>query len=349
VNKERTNILIMGTLATGSSALVDMLTEYDNINVLPYEFNDFRKPGFVSDQLSYESSLSYPNVIDKEIRFVNFRWKLIYKSSVWKLLSAGMLDKIWEKEFQNKKLKAYKNSLVELFHIVFLKELNNSLKSDIPYSKKIELSNKWIQQIGSIFPSHYDFTLFNQALHPWSDVSIWPKVFSPCKLIIVYREPKDQLAEMVRREIIFSPFRSSQLNYGQFNIISIYGNDRKGRMKFLTDALKKRVEKIDQWMNVLKPDQVLFIDFEGLINHYEVYKTKIEQFLGVSSDRHKFKMKYFNPDKAKQRCIGIYKNYLSEEEIEDLASLEVWYNSKVKHVNFEQVGNSQIVNPGFSL
>jgi hypothetical protein len=345
VNKERTNILIMGTLATGSSALVDMLTEYDNINVLPYEFNDFRKPGYVSDQLSYDASLNYPNVIEEEIRFVNFRWKMIYKSKVWKLLSERMLDKIWEKEFTNKKFKAYKNSLIELFHADFLTELNKSLKSDIPYVRKIELANNWINRIGSIYPYHYDFTLFNQPLHPWSDVNIWTKVFNPFKLIVVYRNPKDQLAEMVRREIIFSPFRNSQLSYGQFNIISIYGNDRKGRMKFLTDALKKRVEKIDEWLEVLRPDQVLFVDFEGLINHYEVYEAKIEQFLGISSERHKFKMKYFNPDKARQRCIGIYENCLSEQEIQDLASLEVWYNSKVKHVNFEQISKSQIVKP----
>ena len=75
VRKERTNLLVMGTLASGSSALIDMLYEYENINVLRYEFNDFRRPGFVSDQLSSESSISYPNVIDKKIKFTNSRWR----------------------------------------------------------------------------------------------------------------------------------------------------------------------------------------------------------------------------------------------------------------------------------
>jgi len=333
----------MGTLATGSSALVDMLREYENINYLPYEFNDFRKPGFVGDQLSYESSQSYPNVIDKEIKFVNSRWKLIYESSIWKLLSPGMLGKIWEKDFKNRKLKAYKNSLIELFHIVFLKELNNSLKSDIPYPEKIELSNNWIHRIGSTYPSYYDFTLFNQPLHPWSDVDIWTKVFHPFKLIIVIRDPKDQLAEMVKRDIIFSPFRSSQLSYGQFNIISIYGNDRRGRMKFLRDALEKRVEYIDQWLNLLGPDQILFVDFEGLINNYELYKTRIEQYLGINDDRHKFKRRYFDPDVARQRSLGIYQKYLSEDEIKELDSLEVWYNNKVKKMSFEKSVNAKSV------
>ena len=101
--KERTNILVMGTLASGSSALVDMLKEYENINYLPYEFNDFRRPGFVCDQLSYESSIDYPNVIEKKIQHTNSRWELLYKSSIWKLFPESFLNYIWEKNFRNKK------------------------------------------------------------------------------------------------------------------------------------------------------------------------------------------------------------------------------------------------------
>jgi hypothetical protein len=330
VRKERTNLLVMGTLASGSSALIDMLYEYENINVLRYEFNDFRRPGFVSDQLSTDSSISYPNVIDQKIKFTNDRWRMIYNSSIWKMIPDKALDYIWEKEFQNKKLKAYKNSLTELFQIVFLKDLSRSLNSGISYEEKTEQANEWIRRVGSIFPSHYDFTLFNQPLHPWSDPAIWTRVFKPFKLICVYREPKDQLAEMVKRNIDFSPFRCSQLSYGQFNLISIYGNDRKGRLNFLKDAFKHRLEKIDNWLSVIGPDQILFVDFEGLVNNYDVYETRIENFLGNINGRHKFRKKYFNPEVAKKNSIGIYKNWLNEEELEGLSSLEDWYNNKIK-------------------
>jgi hypothetical protein len=330
VIKERTNLLVIGTLASGSGALIDMLYEYENINVLRYEFNDYRRPGFVSDQLTYETSVSYPNVIDKNIKFTNWRWKMIYKSSIWKLIPKETLNSIWRKEVTNKKLKDYKNSLTELFQVVFLKELNEGLKSDISFEEKIELSNKWITKVGSIFPSYYDFTLFNQPLHPWSDPAIWTKVFRPFKLICVYRDPKDQLAEMVRRDIAFYPYRDSELSYGQFNIISIYGNDRRGRMKFLKDALIKRLEKIDQWLNVIEPDQILFVDFEGLINNYDFYETHIEQFLGKVNGRHKFRKKYFNPEVAQRKCIGIYKQYLNAEDLDDFSSLEEWYSNKIK-------------------
>lgn len=333
MNKERSNILIIGTLASGSSALVDMLREYDNINVLPREFDNFRRPGFVYDQLSYTTSIDYPSVIDKEIRFVNKKWKLFYRSSAWKLLFtdyfSGILDKEWGK------LSKYKNSLINLRHIYLLTEISKSLSSEISFKEKIQLSNKWIHQIGNIYSSKYDFTLFNQALLPWFDPEIWTKVFKPFKLICVHRDPRDQIAEMVKREIVFSPFRNSWLTYGQFNIMSIYGNDRKGRMKFMTDALKKRVVLLDQWIKILGPDQILLIDFEGLSYNYDNYKSQIENFLGLNCDRQKFKNQYFNPEVAIKNSIGIYKNYLTDAEVDDLSDLEIWYNNKVRNTKPE--------------
>ena len=331
--KERTNILIMGTLASGASALVDMLKEYENVNVLPDEFVSYRRPGFVADQLSYNSSLDYPSVIDGEITFENYKWELIYKSSIWKLFSAKGLKNAWDKEWGHPKLKAYKNSLISLYHIFFLKELNKSLRSDISFEEKIRLSSEWIHKIGNVYPSANDFILYNQPLHPWFDTEIWTKVFSPFKLIYVLRDPKDQLAEMIRREIVFSPFRDAQISYGQFNIVSIYGNDRKGRIRFVMDALKKRLEILDQWVEKLGPEQLLLIDFEGLSKNYDSYKSEIENFLGLRKDKHKFAKKYFDPDIAMKKGIGIFKDYLSAEELEDLSDLEAWYNNKFKKLN----------------
>jgi hypothetical protein len=333
MNKERSNILIIGTLASGSSALVDMLREYDNINALPREFDNFRRPGFVYDQLSPTTSIDYPSVIDKEIRFVNKKWKLFYRSSAWKIFFSdyfgGILDKEWGK------LNKYKNSIINLRHIYLLSELSRHLSSEISFEEKIQLSNKWVQDIGNIYSSKYDFTLFNQALLPWFDTEIWTTVFKPFKLICVHRDPRDQIAEMVKREIVFSPFRNSWLTYGQFNIMSIYGNDRRGRMKFNTDALKKRIILLDQWIKKLGPDQILLIDFEGLSYNYVNYKSQIENFLGLKEDQHKFKKQYFNPDVAIKNSIEIYKNYLTNEEIEDLSDLEAWYNDKIKNTRAE--------------
>lgn len=344
MNKERSNILVIGTLASGSSALVDMLKEYDNINVLPREFDNFRRPGFVSDQLSYNSSIDYPNVIDENIKFVNFKWELLYKSTIWKLFFRKPLSNIWGKNWRI--LEKYKIKLINLRQIFLLKGLSKNLKSNISFEKKIELSNEWINNIGAFYPDKYEFTLFNQALLPWCNIDIWTKVFNPFKLICVYRDPRDQIAEMIRRDIVFSPFKSAQLSYGQFNIISIYGNDRKARLKFVSDALKNRLEIIDQWMKVLPIDQFLLVDFEGLVSHYDVYRSEIEKFLGISDENHKCKKQYFNPEVALKNSIGIFKNYLTNEELENLIELESWYNKKVQRRISEQKDKMQNLKTG---
>jgi hypothetical protein len=328
---ERINVLIMGTLASGSSALVDMLKEYRNVNVLPREFDNFRRPGLVYDQLSYQTSIDYPNVIDKEIKFDNRKWKLVYNSSIWKLFSKGFLKKIREKDWG--KLEKYKNSLINLYQIYYLKELDEKLKSDISYDEKIKYSNEWIRNVGNIYPSRFDYTLFNQPLFPWFDIKIWTEVFKPFKLIIVHRDPQDQLAEMIKRDIAFSPFISAKISYGQFNIISIYGNDRNGRIRFLKDALRKRFEMIDQWLELLNPSEVLLVDFEGMVQNYEVYKSEIEKFIGLDSADHKYKKIYFNPDVALKNSIGIFRNYLTDDEINDLSNLNEWYNNKLRTRN----------------
>lgn len=334
MNSEKTNILVIGTLASGSSALVDMLKEYENIGALPREFDNFRRPGFVSDQLSAATCIDYPNVIDDNVRFISSTWKFIYKSSLWKYFFKERTRKLWDKNW--KIFEKYKICLISLQQIYILSELSKKLKSPISFEEKIHHSNEWIRQIGNIYSPRYDFILFNQPLLPWSDPEIWTKVFKPFKLICVYRDPKDQLAEMIRRDIEFSPFRANQLTYGQFNLISIYGNDRKGRFKFLTDALKNRLETIDHWQKILPEDQFMLIDFEGMVKNYEDYKLEIEKFLGITEEYHKNKKVHLDPDIALKNSIGIYKQYLSEDEIIILSGLEAWYNQKIRERKYVQ-------------
>jgi hypothetical protein len=325
---QRTNILVIGTLASGSSALVDMLREYDNVNVLPREFDTFRRPGYVYDQLSYQTSIDYPNVIDKEIKFYSKKWELFYKSSLWKTFFKGEHHLISEKDWG--RFQKYQDSIRTLKHISLLQDLSQILKSQVSYDDKIAASNEWITQIGNTYSTRFDYTVYNQPLLPWFDQAIWTKVFKPFKLICVLREPRDQVAEMIRREIEFSPFRTSQLSYGQFNIVSIYGNDRKGRFNFITEALRKRFEKIDQWLKVLDQGEVLLVDFEGLVKNHDLYKLEIEKFLGIDGLNHIDKRKHFNPDIALRNSIGIFNDYLDDSEQNALADLEEWHGQKIK-------------------
>jgi hypothetical protein len=328
--KEKCNILIIGTLASGSSALKDMLREYDNINVIPGEFNDYRAPGLVGDQLSEESIKDYPDSITDIARIENRKWRLFYKSYIWRLICKNVPDNFWNKEIHNKKLQNYRQNLFRLNQIYLLNELHKKLKSVYSFEEKIDLSRKWIQSTGNLFLNDKNYTLFDQPIFFWSDPEIWTKVYKPFKLICVFRDPKDQFAEMIKRGILYSPFRSPFLSYGQVNIMSVYGNDRNSMMNFHKDGLKKRLEKIDYLEKVLDRNELLLIDFEGLILNYDVYKSIIETFLGDNiKDKHIFKRKYFNPEIAKNNSIGIYRNYLTKEDLDQISDLEDWYNNKI--------------------
>lgn len=318
---ERINILIKGTLSSGSSAVKDLLKEYRDVNVIPDEFNFFRLPGLVADQLNCHSRIDYENRID-EVTKINRIEQRLFKSIA--------PAKFWGNKWDNKFIQYLKNKtgIIHLNQIQLLDDLNELFKSNISLDEKIQYSNIWIRKVGSFNGLNKHFVLFDQPLFPGSDLEIWTKVFRPYKLICVFREPKDQLTDMIKRGVLFSPFSSPEITYTSANILSIYGKDRKGMMRFMIDALKKRIEEFDNLQELLDPDKILLIDYEGLITNYEYYKSVIEDFLGLPNEYHEHKKMYFNPEASEQN-IGQYKNIFFEEEIDGLHELEEWYSNKV--------------------
>lgn len=325
MNRERCNIIIKGSTSSGSSAVFDLLREYENINIISGEFDDFRAPGLVEDQLTESSSIDYPNRIDEITRIKSLKLRFVYK----------VVPKIiWKNEWDNKIFRylKHKNKIKRLNQIYFLEELNKKLKSDISFEQKLQLSHQWIQSIGNIDSLHKDFALFDQAFNPCSDINIWTKVFKPFKLICVFRNPKDQLADLIKRNALFVPFRSPKMTGTADNIMFIYGRDRKGMVKFLIDAIKKRLELFDYLENVLPPEEILLIDFESLINNYDVSKSVIETFIGDLKYKHNFQKKFFDPDVARN-SIDIYRNYLKEEDFNELSELNDWYLKRIENKN----------------
>lgn len=330
VHKIHCNILIYGTLSSGSSAVHNLLKEYDNIGYLANEFDDYRSPGLVADQLSYSSSVNFPNEIDKITLLNNSIKKVLFKSLIWKLFLCGISNKYLD---INIKLLSYiRNGLIGYSQILLLKNLNKNLKSSISFEKKIDFSNKWINDIGNIFSNHIEYMMFDQPINLTSEVSIWTKVFNPFKLIIIYRDPRDQLADIEKRGLLFMPFGSAATNLAGVNLDYIYGRDRKGATRFQIDAIRVRLKKIEYLEKILGKDNLLLIDFEGLVNNYKVYKTRIEDFVGGIKDNHRYKTKFFNPLAARAN-IGIYKKYLDEEDLKELVDLQDWYLDKIKLIN----------------
>lgn len=330
LKKERCNILVIGLLSSGSSGVNALLKEYENIGYFSIEFDDFRAPGLVADQLSYPSCVNFPNKIDELVKFSNLTKILLFKSLIWKIFYNCVPKKYWGIDWNQDILNRFKFKLLRLNQLYLLQQLNKHLKTNIAFDEKIQISNKWIQQIGNIFPSDKDYILFDQPLMTSLDADIWTTVFKPFKMIIVYRDPRDQLADIIHRGYLFSPYGSPAMTMAGVNITAIYGRGKKGGIKFHLDAIRNRLKWIESLEKRLGPDQLLLIDYEGLVNKYDDYKSIIEHFIGGISDKHSHKNKYFNPVVSKNN-IGIYKKYLGEDDLKDLSDLREWYFQRIGH------------------
>jgi len=333
------NIMIIGTLASGSSALKDMLREYNCISCVEGEFNDYRAPGLIEDIISGQED-NYYDSINELLESTSLKNRILFKSRIWKLFSGLLSAPFWENEFSDR-LKYLRTYLYRLNQIDLLVKLHSELGLEKSLEKRIDLANSWIRDIGKLHSGKKEFVAFDQPILPWSDINLWMSVFNPFKVLCVIREPGDQIAEFVKRGILYNPFRSPFLNYAQVNVLSIYGNSHKSMLKFHIDALQGRLARIDEMIDTIPQERLLVVDFEGLAMKYEYYKSKIENFLGICSDSHQSKKKYYDPVVASENSVDIYKNIPERtrkilEEDDDLKKsiqqLRKWYGNRIKDI-----------------
>jgi len=327
MSKQTINILVNGILYSGSSALKDLIREYDNIGYFPNEFDDFRAPGLIADQLK-DDSLEYPNEINKITKFKRLRAKIVYKLFPINPLS----EKFYNRTFNH--IVFFRNRLNNNKRIHYLKTLSGKLDKNFSLDKKIDLTKNYIQQIGSIYAKHKDYLLFDNPILTTTDVSVWSKVFKPFKLIFIVRDPRDQLADIIKQGLLYVPYGSPYMNLAGANIEAIYGRNRFGAIKFFSDAIKARMEGIERLERILHKEDILVMDFEGLIEEYDKYKSVLEKFLNVDSSGHINKNRYLIPEDSKNN-IGIFENILHENEIKELDDLQKWYIKRLKNIKNE--------------
>lgn len=314
MEKAKCNILVWGLVSTGSSALIDVLREYDNIHIIPGEFDDFRAPGRIADQLVFPQSEKFNRISDVKVN--KSKYPVIF----------GLLKRIVKGEINSvSKYVDYITPVqIRAKQLVLLKQLNEKLISTVSYKEKIDLVCTWIKELGQFKNKQKEYVLFNQPLTPSIETKVWKPVFSPFKFICVYRDPKDQLAEIIRKGVLYAPYGAPYMNHGGLALECIYGRSRKSAIRLHIEALKKRMEWIDSLKTELNRDEFLLIDFEGLINDYENYRKIVEKFVGgLNPDPDKY-MKYFNPVNARKN-MDIYKSYLEEKDLTELKPLEEWY------------------------
>lgn len=310
----KTNILIIGLLATGSSAVIDLLREYEVVHVIPGEFNDYRAPGLVADQINSNEPNEFQNEIAKLTGFKN-KLRLLYGIFPILRFDSGIFRGF------NKRLDY---SLARVKQITLLNQLNKELNSSNSADEKIKHTTQWIREIGRISNKSKRFVLFNQPLLPANDIGIWRKVFSPFKLIVVYRNPYDQFAEIVQRGNLMEPYNAPFLSLGSVTLETIYGRSRKSAFKFHIEAMNKRNDWIELLKAEINNDELLLIDFNDLVTDNVRCSEIIQTFLGLTSEQHVRKGMFFDQNRAKN-SINIYNEILSDEEIRSLSELNDWY------------------------
>ena len=310
----KTNILIIGLLATGSSAVIDLLREYENVHVIPGEFNDYRAPGLVADQINSNEPGEFKNEIAKLTGFKN-KFRLFYGIFPVLQFNQGIFRGF------NKRLNY---SLARVKQITLLNQLNKELNSDISTDEKIAHTTQWIRKIGNTNNKDRKFVVFNQPLLPANDIGIWRKVFSPFKLIVVYRNPYDQFAEIVLRRNLMAPYNAPFLTLGSVTLETIYGRSRKSAFRFHIEAMHKRNEWIELLKAELNNDELLLVDFDDFASDNDRSREIIQTFLGLTNDQHIRQKMHFDQNRARN-SINIYTKILNEEEIGWLTDLNDWY------------------------
>ena len=135
--------------------------------------------------------------------------------------------------------------------------------------------------------------VIDQLLLPFN---LWriPNYFDDdLRVIVVDRDPRDV-------------FLSNKYYWNKQNVPIPYPTD-----VYEFCRVYKKIRKIEK---SISDNRILRIHFEDLIYKYDETIKIIENFVGISSDKHKNKMKYFNPNKSIQNTqIELAKDYYLKE------------------------------------
>ena len=301
----RTRIIIAGLYYSGSSAVLDFLKECDNVGIYPGEFNQFRGAGLVGDILETMPAFK---TIDRTDAYIAKQGDLDYlnvpKSKVGHNRRAN-LHRLLDCLIDFCQFKKNKSTDTKYDTLLELRILTTQLSS-LGKFDEYNLAKRWLQRIDEIIARDMDYVVYDQAIYLGKHDIIWPKIFSPYKLIVVIRNPLDQLAQLIKSNKISNDHDRCTTN----GIGDIYGNSIDGQLCYHASAINARYIKLENLINSMTSDSILVIDFEELILKYEDSTNMIINF--ITNSRYdvvnKNQKRYFNPE-VSAKNLKIYQDY----------------------------------------
>ena len=296
------NILICGLYFSGSTAVKDLLSEYSSITVIPGEFDDFRRTGLIGDHVSGLICDDYPsrvkiltkNCMDSSFLYSSHGVKAIIKNKIrYRFLKSGLgrFTPVWVQARRKRMLLA--------------DNLESCLSGASDTNKSCKLANSWIREVKKIYSRSSQFYIFDKPIFLGQHSDIWPEVFDPCKLIVVIRDPRDQIAVIISHKSLFKDYLTPTEG-----VIGKYGRGREAAIKYHLDMSLSRLKSAMKLQEDLGDKKVLIIRFEDIVKNTDRVQSLIEGFLGLKLSDEDHRNELFKPEESLKN-IGIYNKFLN--------------------------------------
>lgn len=294
---------------TGSSAITDYISEYENcMSLTDYEFRFLQDPDGVSDLefhlVENHNRHTSGHALKKFIKFVDElgnpylkKYEYFFKNQ-WKKISYEYIEQLteftyhgyWHQDvidrgkwfhFRKRLLnKILKKTVWRNQPEVSLNELPREITyCSYPSEKEfLEYTREYIRKLFEIANSENKENIMVDQIVPPSNLNRYLRYFEDIKVFVVDRDPRDvYLSEKYiwRGRVI--PTESVEL------FCKWYRYTRRHREK-----------------EIYPENQVMFIQFEDLVYKYDETTEKIEKWLGFHEEDHKNKRKFFIPEVSRK-------------------------------------------------
>lgn len=312
---------------TGSSAVTDLISEYDGVdNLTDYEFRFLHDPYGVRDLQYYlidnpnrhnsgfglKKFIKYTKFLEGNALFKRYRHFLgdafatETKKYVDSLITTSF-NAYWQYDLLERGKTYYFFS--RLFYKIFRKDLFvKNIKTYVCNVDKdyfIERTKEYAEGIFKNALTSPDNFLMVDQIVPSSNIEDFLPYFNDIRIFLVDRDPRDlYLSEKY-------VWREGVVPASPEEFVEWYKYCRKDQKRYIEN------------------ENVCFLRFEDMIYDYENTKRKIVRFAGIDEERHANPLSKFNPEISKKNT-KLYLKYPQEKEnikiIEERLS-EYLYNS----------------------
>lgn len=302
-------IIVSGFLLSGSSAVVDLLREFKDVYVCDGEIRLISDPYGIrmleENLVNCWTQIRSASAINDFLKLAQ-RYSRRHSYNPFSAFGLGYIDSIHpdfmeltkryiesmsvgrycRDYFFNQSSKTYFTYMIDRYRRVIQKMTNNRINIARNYEwylskpSREQFENNTKEYFNSLFERYSDkkCVVMDQGVDV-CDSDVVERYFEEGKLIVVDRDWRDIYISSVEH----------------------HNGIEKDPVEYIRKQKMLR-------MNSFHSRNVLYIQFEDLINHYDDYVCKIIDFCHLETDNHIYPKKYFDPQKSKKN-IGIWKRY----------------------------------------